>query len=473
MASTTGMNLQTKRRPPVPSSCRVQHFGGGAGNLRAGGAKNLWVKTGHQWNLTVGTYNVRSLLTDDRLTDLEAELNNIKWDILGLGEVRRPGIGYQTLNSGHKLFHSGNDYSQAGVGFLINRSIAGNVIEVKGINDRIALLTMELNKKTRISIIQVYGYTSTHEDQEVEDLYNTLSDTLDNCQSGPAFVIGDFNAKVGKQETGEKAIGKFGLGVRNNRGQMLMEFAARKNLKIMNTFFQKKESRKWTWQGPNNSVKNEIDYILTTRPDLIKDVFTSTRLNMGSDHRPVLAKLKMNLRVERRRRINRQPKFDRNQIVQCAEEFQIELQNRFQSLDITEDTDEIYKHLVDGLMDASEKVSKPKKKNRENKLSSDTLELMKKRREMKRQNAMHHIEYREVCKTVRKKIREDCRKHNVKLVKETLEKNKSLKKSKRLIAGGRKQISCINNTSGITLTNQDEILERIEEFYTDLYSSNK
>ena len=53
------------------------------------GAKNLWVRTGHQWKLTVGTYNVRSLMRDNRLMELDTELENTQWDIIGISEYKK------------------------------------------------------------------------------------------------------------------------------------------------------------------------------------------------------------------------------------------------------------------------------------------------------------------------------------------------------------------------------------------------
>jgi endonuclease/exonuclease/phosphatase family metal-dependent hydrolase len=59
------------------------------------------------------------------------------------------------------------------------------------------------------------------------------------------ILMGDFNAKIGTQaDNDEAAVGKNEYGLRNNRGDMLVEFAESKGLKIMNSFFQKKASRK-------------------------------------------------------------------------------------------------------------------------------------------------------------------------------------------------------------------------------------
>ncbi|XP_030845665.1 uncharacterized protein LOC115925828 [Strongylocentrotus purpuratus] len=125
------MTDTNKQRPPVPSSSFVPDQGGGPIKQGAGGAKNPWVRTGHQWKLNIATYNVRSLLQEERLLELEEELQGIKWDIVGLGEVRRRGEELTVLKSGHHFYHIGKkNNSEAGVGFLVHKSIA----DVKTIN---------------------------------------------------------------------------------------------------------------------------------------------------------------------------------------------------------------------------------------------------------------------------------------------------------------------------------------------------
>ncbi|XP_072048648.1 craniofacial development protein 2-like [Amphiura filiformis] len=111
----------------------------------------------------------------ERLVELEEELEGVKWDIIGLGEVRRRGEDFTELKSGHHFYHIGTkDKSEAGVGFLIHKSIAGNITEVKGINERLAQLTVKINKRYKIKVIQVYAPTSTHNDEEVDKLYEYM-----------------------------------------------------------------------------------------------------------------------------------------------------------------------------------------------------------------------------------------------------------------------------------------------------------
>ena len=95
--------MLNKPRPPVPSSMDVCDLGGGSGppRLHTGGAKNLWVKKNHHTigeRLKIATYNVRTLLNDEHVQDLEEELkeNNMKWDVIGFGEVRRKEESFTT-----------------------------------------------------------------------------------------------------------------------------------------------------------------------------------------------------------------------------------------------------------------------------------------------------------------------------------------------------------------------------------------
>jgi hypothetical protein len=96
---------------------------------------------------------------------------------------------------------------------------------------------------------------------------------------------------------------------------------------------------------------------------------------------------------------------------------------------------------------------------------------MAKRRTMKREGDIQNIEYREVCKTLRKKIREDCRKYNTAVITDKIRNNKSVKKGRREVSEGTNRISCVLSKAGQPITNQNDILKRIEEFYTDLYAS--
>ena len=98
-------------------------------------------------------------------------------------------------------------------------------------------------KPFNITIIQVYGPTSNTEEAEVERFYEDLQDLLElTPKKDVLFNIGDWNAKVGSQETPEATV-KFGLGIRNEAGQRLIEFCQESALVIANTLFQQHKRR--------------------------------------------------------------------------------------------------------------------------------------------------------------------------------------------------------------------------------------
>ena len=114
-------------------------------------------------------------------------------------------------------------------------------------------------------VIQVYAPTSKAEEGEDEWFYEDLQDLLELTPNKDVlFVIEDWNAKVGIQET-PGLTGKFVLGVQNEAGQRLIEFCQEKALVIANTFFQQHKRRHYTWTSADSQYKNQIDYILSSQ----------------------------------------------------------------------------------------------------------------------------------------------------------------------------------------------------------------
>ena len=101
-------------------------------------------------------------------------------------------------------------------------------------------------KLFNITVIQVYAPTSNAEEAEVEQFYEDLYDLLElTPQKDVLFITGDWNGKVGSQET-PGGTGKFGLGVHNEAGQSLTEFCQENALVIANTLFQQHQRRLYT-----------------------------------------------------------------------------------------------------------------------------------------------------------------------------------------------------------------------------------
>ena len=106
-------------------------------------------------------------------------------------------------------------------------------------------------KPFNIMVIQVYAPTSNVEEAEVGQFYEDLQDLLElTPKKDVLFIIGDWNAKVGGQET-PGVTGKFALGLRNEAGQRLIEFCQQSALVITNTLFQQHKRILYTWTLPD------------------------------------------------------------------------------------------------------------------------------------------------------------------------------------------------------------------------------
>ena len=120
-------------------------------------------------------------------------------------------------------------------------------------------------KPFNITVIQVYAPSSNAEEAEVEGFYEDLKDLLElTPQKDVLFIIGDWNAKVGSQET-PGVTGNFGLGIWNETGQRLIEFCHKNALVMANILFQQHKRRLYTWTSPDAQDQNQIDYILCSQ----------------------------------------------------------------------------------------------------------------------------------------------------------------------------------------------------------------
>ena len=101
------------------------------------------------------------------------------------------------------------------------------------------MISVRFQGKTfNITVIQLYAPISNTEEAEDEWFYKDLQDLLElTPKNDVLFIIRDWNAKVGSQET-PGVTGKFGLAVQNEAGQRLIEFCQENALVIANTLFQ-------------------------------------------------------------------------------------------------------------------------------------------------------------------------------------------------------------------------------------------
>ena len=148
----------------------------------------------------------------------------------------------------HYIYYCGQEsLRKNGVSIIVNKRVRNAVLGCNLRNDRMIFVRFQ-GKPFNIIIIQVYAPTSNAEEAEVEQFYEDLQDFLElTPKKDVLFIIGDWNAKVGSQETP----GKFGLGVQNEAGQRVIELCQENALVIANTLFQPHKRRFYTWTSPD------------------------------------------------------------------------------------------------------------------------------------------------------------------------------------------------------------------------------
>ena len=139
-------------------------------------------------------------------------------DILGISEQKWTGMG-EFNSDDHYIYYCGQEsLRRNGVAIMVNKRVWNAVLGCNLKKDSLNSVCFQ-GKPFNITVIQVYAPTSNAEEAEVERYYEDLQDLLElTSKKDVLFIIGDWNAKVGSQET-PGVTGKFGLGIWNESGQ--------------------------------------------------------------------------------------------------------------------------------------------------------------------------------------------------------------------------------------------------------------
>lgn len=378
--------------------------------------------------LRIGTWNVRTLYEAGKLDNLMVEFEELKLDILGIAETHWKGSGLIKRDN-HTIIYSGGEQNRRGVGFLFNSKIAKCLAGYWPINERLIMCKIQA-KPFNLVILQCYAPTADQSDEIIEEFYTEIDLALKQTKSTDiVYVMGDFNAKIGKS-VASKCVGKFGLGKTNERGEMLIEFCEKNNLCAINTMYKHPKRRLYTWKSPGDVTRNQIDFIL------LKDRFKNNILkcktypgaDINSDHNPVIATVKMKLKIPHKTKST--PRYDLSalKMPEVRREFAIKVENKFGSLMEINDPpenasdqmkiDNKWGCLRDAIIETQEEIiPKSKREAKRPWMTSEILELMRKRKSKKGTEEYH---------TINKTIKQECREAKEKWANEKCKKIEQL-----------------------------------------------
>ena len=425
----------------------------------------------------IATWNVRTLYQSGKLENIKQEMTRLQINILGLCETRWTDAGCFQSDD-FKIIFSGGSKHEKGVGLIVDKKISKSILGYWTISDRLMLMKLK-GHPFNISIIQVYAPTSESDEEEIDKFYDMLDKAKGQCKSQEVVIImGDLNAKVGSGKYGDVA-GKYGLGIRNERGQRWVEWCDANNQVITNTWFEDHPRRRWTWRSPGGNFRNQIDYITINKRfrNAIKYSKSYPGADCGSDHNPVICKIAIKLR--KLKKAQQAPKLQYNSLQKDQDirnQYSIAVRNRFEVLK-NEECKSTWDCFKESIVTTAEEIVPKKEKQSKNKwMTGEILYLMQTRQKVANKES---TEYKNVDKQIKNKckqaketwINEECEEI------ERLERtNTALMHEKIKSISGRKTCTssgCIQSKDGTLIMEKDEILERWSEYIEELFDDER
>lgn len=433
----------------------------------------------YEGTLRLGTWNVRSMTRPETLEALKREMIRYKVNILGLTEMRWLGAG-DTISDEFRILYSGGKARQRGVGIILDNATSRCVKEVVYVNDRLIMVRLN-GDPVDIMVICVYMPTSDYDDEDVEKVYDEIEELM-NKGKGREYVaiVGDWNAVVGEGRE-EKAVGPYGLGSRNERGSILADFCKRKQLSIMNTWFQLPSRRRYTWKAPGDQRQYQLDYILIKHRyrNSVKNTVTYPGADVFSDHNMLVASIR--LRLKRPRVAKRQAKWECRRLMNPEVRASFNNAIAVRNQEGPSNTNSQWENLKAAMKDSADKhIGKttgraPKKPW----VTMDMVRRMEERRQWKNINTQEgQKEYRRLNNLLRREtdrakaewLERQC--EELESLEQRGEMDILYQKVKAMANGPRNGpgVNAITSRNGELLTDGEAVMERWREYVQELYA---
>lgn len=417
-------------------------------------------------DLRICTFNARSLCSNVQLSTLISETTRIKYDVIGVSETKRKKPLTATWSDGTGIYIGQRQEPwSGGVGFIVAPHFVPRVRDVQIINNRLAVLEFNVTSKSTGAIIQIYAPTLNASEQEHADFYDSLDDVIKSTRSHYRFVIGDFNARIGRKLNTEHYVGNFAHENRNESGERLAELCERHRLFCWNSFFFKSEKRRWTHVSPDGSSTHELDYILGNRR-CVTDISVVPSFCTGSDHRLLRANVHFNETLAKLDRLQSRPPPKRflNPAAASAIADDSDFDHDIASIGIDGD----YEALITKLKLISMAATTTAPTHNNLRISDTTRKLLERRRNADRTTAV----FRDLCRKAREAVQKDHADFRKRRLLAAAEKRQSVKRVARDLADFRTVIPSLKTSQGERVTSKLKIEDEMKHFYSSLFASS-
>ena len=276
--------------------------------------------------------------------------------------------------------------------------------------------------------------------------------------------------------------------LRNERGTELANFYIRSNLVITNTLFQHPERKLYTWKSPGDACRNQIDYIMinTRFRNCVKQVKTYPGADICSDHNPVVMKIKIKLKKLESKQQN--PNLELNKLKEehFKECYNISVSNKYNALTTEQqpqrEEDQIeqeWKAIKDSMTSAaSDVLPKKKRERKQDWMTEEILEKMKKRKEVKNRDMEQYKRLKREIEAMCADAKENYWNEKCSEI-ESLESRHQYKEMHKKIKEitddktKNKGSNCIKDKNGNVLFEEEAIKERWVEYTSELYNDQR
>ncbi|KAK3518654.1 hypothetical protein QTP70_006960 [Hemibagrus guttatus] len=438
-------------------------------------------RKGKSVGLRIGTLNVGTMTGKGR--ELADMMERRKVDILCVQETRWKGSKARSIGAGFKLFYYGVDSKRNGEGVVLKEEFVRKVLEVKRVSDRVMSLKLEI-EGVMLNVVSGYAPQVGCELEEKERFWSELDEVMESIPTGERVVIGaDFNGHVGEGNRGdEEVMGKFGVKERNLEGQMVVDFAKRMDMAVVNTYFQKREEHRVTYKSGGR--RTQVDYILCRRGNLkeISDCKVVVGESVARQHRMVVCRMTLTVCKKKRSKIEieKKTKWWKRKKEECCEEFRQKLRQALGGQvvlpDDWETTTEVIRETGRKVLGVSYGRRKEDKEtwwwNEEVQDSIQRKRLAKKKWDMDRTEE-NRQEYKELQRRVKREVSKAKQKAYDELYTrlDTREGQKDLYRLARQRDRDGKdvqQVRVIKDRDGRVLTSEESVQRRWKEYFEEL-----
>ncbi|KAK3567278.1 hypothetical protein QTP86_016087 [Hemibagrus guttatus] len=333
-----------------------------------------------------------------------------------------------------------------------------------------------------LNVVSGYAPQVGCELEEKERFWSELDEVMESIPTGERVVIGaDFNGHVGEGNTGdEEVMGKSGVQERNLEGQMVVDFAKRMDMGVVNTYFQKREEHRVTYKSGGR--RTQVDYILCRRGNLkeISDCKVVVGESVARQHRMVVCRMTLMVCKKKRSEIEKKTKWWKLKKEECCEEFRQKLRQALGGQvvlpDDWETTAEVIRETGRKVLGVSSGGRKEDKEtwwwNEEVQDSIQRKRLAKKKWDMDRTEE-NRQEYKELQRRVKREVSKAKQKAYDELYTrlDTREGEKDLYRLARQRDRDGKnvqQVRVIKYRDGRVLTSEESVQRRWKEYFEEL-----